>query len=180
MVYVLLAEGFEEIEAVTPIDLLRRAGIKVLTVGVGSTTPTGAHGVTFMTDISEEVFLPDNKTEAIVLPGGQPGTTNLELSDTVQRAIRLASEKDITVAAICAAPSILAKAGLLRGKKAAVFSDYIKDLGESYLDEPVVFDEPFLTADAAGSTIDFSLKLIEVLKDKKARDSVAAAIRYKK
>lgn len=180
MVYVFLADGFEEIEAITPIDLLRRAGIKVMTVGVGSSTPTGARGITVMADISDEVFLPDKNTEAVVLPGGHPGTANLERSETVKRAIRLASEKDITVAAICAAPSILGFAGLLRGKKATVYPGEAKSLGGSYSKEPLVYDEPFLTAKSAGYAIDFSLKLIEIIKGKQASDDVAAAIYYKR
>lgn len=178
MVYVFLADGFEEIEALTPIDLLRRAGIKVTTVGIGSTTPTGAHGVTVMADLSEDVFFPDNNVEAIVLPGGAAGTANLERSGTVQRAVRLASEEDITVAAICAAPVILAGSGLLRGKKAAVYPTHARELGESYSKDALVYDEPFLTAKSAGYAIDFSLKLIEVIADKATADKVAAAIHY--
>ncbi len=180
MVYVFLADGFEEVEAITPIDLLRRAGIKVKTIGVGSSMPTGSHGITVMADISEETFLPDNKTEAIVLPGGMPGTANLERSESVKRAIRLASEKDITVAAICAAPSILANAGLLRGKKAAVYPEQSKYLGDSYSKETLVYDEPFLTAKSAAYAIDFSLQLIEIIKGKEARARVAEAIFYER
>lgn len=180
MVYVFLAEGFEEIEAVTPVDLLRRAGITVMTVGVGSSTPTGAHGLTVMTDKYEETFLPDKNTQAIVLPGGMPGTANLERSESVQRAIRLASEKDITVAALCAAPLILAHAGLLRNKQAAAYPTHAKTLGASYSKEALVYDEPFLTAKSAAYAIDFSLKLIEIIKGKRAADEVAAAIYYER
>lgn len=177
MVYVFLADGFEEMEAVIPIDLLRRAGITVKTVGVGSSTPTGSHGMTIMADIAEDVFLPDKGTKAIVLPGGA-GVANLERSEMVKRAIRLASEKDITLAAICGAPAILAEAGLLRGKRATVFPSQAKELGASYTSEPVVYDEPFLTAKSAAYAIDFSLKLIEIVKNKKTANEVAAAICY--
>lgn len=180
MVYVFLAEGFEEIEALTPVDLLRRAGIKVTTVGIGSATPTGAHGVTVMADTSDEIFFPDNKLEAVLLPGGTPGTANLERSETVKRAIRLASDKDITVAAICAAPSILAGAGLLHNKKAAAYPTQAKLLGESYSKENLVYDAPFLTAKSAAYATEFSLKLIEIIKDKETADKVAAAIYYER
>ncbi len=179
MVYLFLADGFEEAEALIPIDLLRRAGIKVKTVGVGSATPTGSHKVTVISEISEETFFPDDDVEAVVLPGGSTGVRNLENSETVKRAIRLASEKDITVAAICAAPSILAHAGLLNYKKATVYPSYVKDLGDSYVDEPVVYDAPFLTARAAGNTVDFALKLIEILKGKKISDKIASDIYYR-
>lgn len=178
MVYVFLADGFEEVEALAPIDLLRRAGVQVATVGVGSTTPTSSHGVTVMADISEDIFLPNDNVEAIVLPGGMPGTKNLEASETVKRAIRLASEEEITVAAICAAPSILAHAGLLQGKKATVFPGMEKELGESATGEAVVYDSPFLTARAAGSAIDFALRLIGVLRGEEAAKKVAESIHY--
>lgn len=180
MVYVFLADGFEETEAVVPIDLLIRAGIRVSTVGVGSTTPTGAHGLTVMADISEDLFLPGDNVEAIVLPGGMPGTSNLARSETVKRAVRLASEEEITVAAICAAPTILADEGMLGGKKATVFPSYEDRLGKSFKDSDVVYDAPYLTARAAGSAVDFALKLIEIIKGKKTAKEVASAIYYKK
>ena len=178
MVYVFLADGFEEAEAIVPIDLLKRAGIKVSTVGVGSTTPTGSHGITVMADVSEELFLPQDDLEAIVLPGGMPGTANLAMSETVKRAVRLASSEEITVAAICAAPSILAEQGMLRGRRATVFPDFKDKLGESYTDEPVVYDAPFLTSRAAGSAVDFALRLVEILRGADAASDVAARIYY--
>ena len=179
MVYLFLADGFEEAEALVPLDLLRRAGIKVKTVGVGSTTPTGAHKITVMSEISEETFFPEDDVEAILLPGGSVGVQNLESSDTVKRAVRLAHEKDITVAAICAAPTILARAGLLMNKKATVYPKLKGDLGESYRDEDIVYDAPFLTARAAGVSTEFALKLIEIIKGKKASEKVAADICFK-
>ncbi|NLC79366.1 MAG: DJ-1/PfpI family protein [Ruminococcaceae bacterium] len=179
MVYLFLADGFEEAEALIPIDLLRRAGIKVKTVGVGSATPTGSHKVTVISEISEETFFPDDDVEAVVLPGGSTGVRNLENSETVKRAIRLAHEKDITVAAICAAPGILARAGLLLNKKATVYPSLKDELGESYRDEDVVYDAPFLTGRAAGVTTEFALKLIEIIKGKKASEKVAADICFK-
>ena len=175
MVYVFLADGFEEVEALAPIDMLRRAGIEVKTVGVGSTTPTGSHGVTVMADISEEIFYPDDNTRAIVLPGGTLGAANLEASDTVQRAIRLASD-NITIAAICAAPTILGRAGLLQLKKATAHPTRCAELGDSYVDKDIVYDAPYLTGRAAGMSIDFGLKLVELLKDKETADNIAASI----
>ncbi len=179
MVYVFLADGFEEMEALAPVDLLKRAGIEVTTVGVGRSTPTGAHGVTVMADISEELFLPGDGVEAIVLPGGMPGTRNLERSAAVKRAIRLASEEEITVAAICAAPSILAHENLLRGKRATAFPGHEADLGDSYVDEDVVYDAPFLTARAAGKSVDFALRLIEIIKGADTAKRVADSIFYR-
>ena len=179
MVYVFLADGFEETEAFVPIDLMSRAGIKVTTVGVGSTTLTGAHGITVRTDISEELFLPDEGIEAIMLPGG-PGTPNLARSETVKRAIHLASDEEITVAAICAAPTVLANESMLGRKTATCFPSCSSALGDSYRNESVIYDRPFLTARAAGSAFEFGLKLVEIIKGEKAAQDVAAEIYYKK
>lgn len=178
MVYVFLANGFEEVEALTPIDFLRRADIEVTTVGVGTTMVTGSHGITVMADISEEMFFPDDNIEAIVLPGGGPGTANLAASETVRRAARLGfGEKDgIVIAAICAAPTILASEGLLLEKKATCFPDRIPQLGESYVDEDVVMDPPYLTGRSAGYASQFALRLIEELRGKEAAMKVAKAI----
>ena len=106
MIYVFLANGFEEIEALTPVDLLRRAGKQVITVGVGDSVIVGSHGIAVVPDtIAEEAILGD-ELEMIVLPGGMPGTLNLEGNPYVQQAIDYCMEKNITIGAICAAPSI--------------------------------------------------------------------------
>ncbi len=181
MVYVFLANGFEDMEAFTPIDLLRRAGIQVTTVGVGTAMPRSSHGISVMADISEDLFLPDDDTEAVVFPGGTVGTANLKTSETVQRAARLGigeAAEDITVAAICAAPTILAGQGLLRGKKATCYPDRAAELGDSYVDEETVFDAPYLTGRAAGAAIPFPLRLIEILRGREAADAVAEKICY--
>ena len=178
MVYVFLADGFEEVEALTPIDYMRRAGIEVKTVGVGTTIPTGSHGVKVMTDISEDTFYPKENVEAVVLPGGKVGVQNLSKSETVRRAIRLGiGETDgIVVAAICAAPSILAKEGLLKQNKATCHPTFVQFLGDSYADEDVVLSKPYLTGRAAGVSNEFALALVERLRGKEARDKVAAAV----
>ncbi|MBQ9959355.1 MAG: DJ-1/PfpI family protein [Oscillospiraceae bacterium] len=178
MVYVFLANGFEEVEALTPIDYLRRAGIEVTTVGVGTTMPKGAHGVTVMADISEDNFFPDDNTEAIVLPGGMPGTENLYASETVQRAARLGfGERDgFVIAAICAAPTILARLGLLKEHTATCYPSRVEELGASYRDADVIIDPPYLTARAAGQAAEFSLRLIEVLRGTEAAETVAKAV----
>ena len=103
MVYVFLANGFEEMEAIAPIDLLRRAGVDVTTVGVGATAVRGSHGIVLAADTLDSSAMPDD-LEAVVLPGGMPGTLNLEHSPVVQKFIDHAVEKGAIVAAICAAP----------------------------------------------------------------------------
>jgi len=177
MVYVFLADGFEEAEAIVPIDYLRRAGIEVTTVGVGTSMPKGSHGITVMTDISEDMFYPDDNIEAVFFPGGA-GVKNLQASETVRRAARLGfGETDgIVIAAICAAPSILAKEGLLQGKRATCFPDNIPELGDSYSDADVVIDLPYVTGRAAGVVSGFALKLVEILRGREAADEIAARI----
>ena len=121
MVYVLLAEGFEEVEALTPVDLLRRAGVETRLVGVTGATVCGARGINVVTDLSmDEVDLA--KADMLVLPGGMPGTTNLYADKRVTDAVRTMADAGKYVAAICAAPSIiLGGMGLLEGKKATCY-----------------------------------------------------------
>ena len=177
MVYIFLADGFEEVEALTPYDYLKRAKIPVTTVGVGTAMPRGAHGLTVMADISEDMFYPEDHTEAIVLPGGNPGYLNLSRSEAVRRAIRLGyGETDVLIAAICAAPTILATEGLLQEKKATCYPDMRAQLGDSYVTDAVVTDLPFLTARSAAVAQEFALKLIELLRDKETADEVARQI----
>ena len=117
MIYVFLANGFEEIEALAVVDVLRRAELDVLTVGVGEDFVIGSHQIPVACDISEKALVLDEKVEAIVLPGGMPGTLNLEKSPVVQKTIDWAIENDKLVCAICAAPVIvLSPLGILRNK----------------------------------------------------------------
>ncbi|MBQ7129067.1 MAG: DJ-1/PfpI family protein, partial [Clostridia bacterium] len=107
MVYVYLAQGFEEIEALATVDFLRRCDIEVVTAGVGSQDVTGAHNITVLTDTIDLMLEKSDDVQAVVLPGGMPGTLNLQKSDLVQDMLKFANENGKTIAAICAAPSIL-------------------------------------------------------------------------
>ena len=139
MVYLFLADGFEECEALAPLDILRRAGIEVKTVGVTGEYVTGSHSICLKADIGcENIVLDDNLT-AIILPGGMPGTINLEKSDTVQKAIDYANEKNKLICAICAAPQILGHKNLLKGKKATCFKYYFFNLIDFAVKAWVVF-----------------------------------------
>ena len=179
MVYVFLADGFEEVEAMTPIDYLRRAGIKVTTVGVGTAVPKGSHGVSVMTDISEDMFYPDDNTEAIVLPGGAPGYVNLGASEAVRRAIRLGyGETDVLIATTVIEVGV--NEGLLQEKRATCYPDKAEELGDSYVDEDVVVDLPFVTGKSAGVAQQFALQLIEELRGKEAAEEVAAKVYFKR
>ena len=179
MVYVFLADGFEEIEALAPVDILRRGGIEVKTVGIGSKTVTGSHNISVLCD------LPENEVdfysiEAVVLPGGMPGTLNLEKSITVNKAIDFACKNGKIIGAICAAPSILGKKGLLSGKNATCFPGFEKYLsGARVLDTPVVRDGEIITSCGAGAALEFGFCLLAALKDEPAADKLRQNMKYK-
>jgi 4-methyl-5(b-hydroxyethyl)-thiazole monophosphate biosynthesis len=162
MIYVFLADGFEETEAIAPIDLLRRAGKNVVTVGVGDNLITGSHGISVVTDtIAQEAVLND-ELEMIVLPGGMPGTLNLEKSQYVQAAIDFCVQNGKYIGAICAAPSILGHKGLLSGKKAVCYEGFETQLdGAVTGTEPVAADGIFITSRGAGTAVEFGLALVE-------------------
>lgn len=168
MVYVFLAEGFEEMEALAPIDLLRRVGVEVTTVGVGGKLIKGAHGVGFTAD-SDGEDLDFSDVDCVVLPGGMPGTTNLDASPMVEICLMKAAEKNALIAAICAAPSVLGHKGLLKGKKATCFPGFEEDLlGALHTGAPVEKDGNIITARGAGVALDFALALVAELKDETA------------
>lgn len=176
MVFVFLADGFEEIEALAVVDILRRANLDVRTVGVGTKTPRGTHGIPVTADIAETDFFAEDMT-ALVLPGGMPGTTNLESSSTVQRALVCAMEQDIPVGAICAAPSILGHAGYLQKKNATCFPGFENSLqGATLSDEGVVTDGNITTGKGAGIAIDFALRLVSILVDEQTANTIRSAM----
>ncbi len=177
MVYVFLANGFELIEALAPVDMLRRSGAEVVTVGVGGQTVLSSQKVAVKADITcEQVRLGDD-VDMVVLPGGMPGTLNLEADKTVQAAIDFCAGNGKYLGAICAAPSILGHKGLLSGKKATCFPGFEKDLtGAEPTGEGVVRDGMIVTAKGAGVCVEFGLKLAELAVSKEASDKVRAAI----
>lgn len=181
MIYVFLANGFEEIEAMAPVDCLRRAGKKVVTVGIGGKVISGSHNIPVTADITEEEVVFDQSIEMIVLPGGMPGTLNLGQSETVQKALQFCAEQDKWIAAICAAPSVLGRAGLLKGKKATVYPGFEREMGGAKLShDTVCTDGKIVTAKGAGVALDFGLKLVECLLGKEVRKSLAEKMICKK
>lgn len=181
MVYIFLADGFEECEALVPLDILRRGGIEVSTVGVTGKSVTGAHGITVTADIDSEEAVIDN-LKAVVLPGGMPGTLNLEKSETVQKFIDFAADKGALICAICAAPSVLGHKGLLNGKKATCFPGFEKELyGARFEDVKAVSDGKIITACGAGAAFEFGFKILTALTgDKTAAEQLAKAMMYTK
>ncbi len=179
MIYVFLADGFEECEALAPIDILRRGGLEVKTVGVSSKTVTGAHGIPVICDITE-AETETNNLQAIVLPGGMPGTLNLEKSECVKGFINYAAENSLIIGAICAAPSILGHMELLKGKKAICFPGFESDLiGANIVNESVVKDGNIITSIGAGAAFDFGFKLLSAItKDNNSALALAFAMKY--
>lgn len=177
MIYVFLAPGFEEIEALAVVDVLRRAELDVLTVGVGEDFVIGSHQIPVACDIFERDLILDEKIEAIVLPGGMPGTLNLEKSENVQKAIDWAIENDKLVCAICAAPSILGHKGLLDDKNATCFPGFEDELfGASISKDYVVKDGQIITARGMGSAIEFGLQIAESLTSKENAQKIRASL----
>lgn len=167
MVYVYLAQGFEEIEALATVDFLRRCEIEVVTAGVGSQDVTGAHNITVLADTIDSMLVQSDDVEAVVLPGGMPGTLNLEKSKYVQEMLDFAYEKGIVIAAICAAPSVLGKKGMLKNKKATCFPGFEEFLqGATFTGSAVEVDENIITSKGAGCTIDFAAVIAEKLVGK--------------
>lgn len=176
MVYLFLADGFEIIEALAPVDMLRRAKLDVKTVGVTGKTVKSSCGVEVNADITIDEF-EYNDVNAIILPGGLQGTLNIENNAVVQSAIDSAVSDNAFVCAICAAPSILGHKGLLKGKEAIAFPGFEKDLeGAVISDNYVVVDGNFITAKGAGVATEFGLKIVEMLTDKETADNIKDTI----
>ncbi len=175
MIYVFLADGFEEIEALTAVDILRRAEYEVKTVGVGAKQVTGAHGITVAADLEEKDVTTDNLVMA-VLPGGMPGTLNLEKSPIVRACVEYCF-KEAYVAAICAAPSILGHWGMLKGRRAICFPGFESQLeGASISRHRVCTDGKLITAKGPGVALDFALKIVELLSGIEASDKLKESL----
>lgn len=158
MVYLFLAEGFEEVEAITPVDILRRAGVDVATVAVADSQDKvviGAHGIKVTADLSLTDINYDD-IDAIVLPGGMPGTRNLDASEDVRQALKYSFDNDRLICAICAAPSVLGHLGFLKGKKATCFPGFEKELHAAvFTGAEVTIDGKIITADGPGAAMQF-------------------------
>ena len=177
MVYVLLGTGFEEVEAIAPVDLMRRAGIEVQTVGITGKTVAGSHKIPVEADI-----LPENmdleSMDMIVLPGGLGGVASARASQAALDALRWGWEHDRFVAAICAGPTVLADLGIPDGKKATCFPGCEGQMGKAHMVSGVAAlrDGKLITGTSAGCAIPFALELIKALKGSEAADKVAKQI----
>jgi 4-methyl-5(b-hydroxyethyl)-thiazole monophosphate biosynthesis len=165
MVYVLLGTGFEETEAIVPVDLLRRAGVDVITVGLNGKTVYGGHGIGIEADIRiEEMDL--TQMDMVVLPGGLGGVASIRASQLAMDAIRFAHENRKWVAAICAAPTILAEMGITDGRSAVCYPGCEEEMGPAHMEQdlPCVTDGHVITGTSAGCAVAFGLSLIQALK----------------
>lgn len=206
MIYLFLAPGFEEVEALAPLDLLRRAGLSVTTVairpaernavldkcahiGTSATnlwddelTVVGSHGIPVRADISEGEFAglllaaDEFAPEAVILPGGMPGTANLDASSSVERALSLAADKDAYLCAICAAPMVLGKRGYLVGKRATCFPGFEEHLRGATVGGKVIRDGKVITAAGMGVAQEFGLEIISTLVSPEKAGEIRAAI----
>jgi 4-methyl-5(b-hydroxyethyl)-thiazole monophosphate biosynthesis len=175
-VLVPLAQGCEEIEAVTVIDILRRAGITVVSAGLDSQPVRASRGVMLVPDTTLDAVL-NESFDMVVLPGGQPGTDNLNADKRIIALLQKMAQQGKHVAAICAAPSVLASAGLLNGKKATSFPTCLDDFPNiDFQPDAVVEDCNLITSRGPGTAMDFALALAERLVGKAKRGQVEAAL----
>lgn len=167
-VLILLADGFEEIEAVTPIDVLRRAGLEVTVAGVSGLEVTGAHSVRIRADV--ELASYQGVPDAVILPGGMPGAKNLVESKQVLELVKKVYEQKKVVGAICASPAVvLTPTGILEGKKATCYPGFEGELPSSvtFCEERVVVDGNVITSRGPGTALEFALNLVEQLVGKR-------------
>lgn len=173
-----LADGFEEIEAIALIDILRRAKIEVVVAGLHRGTVTGARAVTVLPDTClDDVISAD--FDMIILPGGQPGTDNLNAEQRVHTLLREFDQSGKLIGAICAAPIVLDKAGLLSGKRTTSYPEYRSRLTDVlYEEKTVVIDRNIMTSRGAGTAIDFALAIVSRLVGEEGSREIARAIVY--
>ncbi len=180
MVNILLADGFEEAEALVPADLLRRAGISVQLVGVTGPTVTGGHGITVAVDLTLDQIAPEGM-QMLVLPGGLGGVEGILASKTALALIQSAWQQGCRLAAICAAPTILAQLGIVDRRRAVCYPGMEESMGSAVVQSgsPVVSDGRIITGEAAGAAFDFGLCLVEALAGPAASQKVRSEVVYR-
>lgn len=176
MIVVLLANGFEEIEALTPVDVLRRAGASVVTVGLSGKEITGSHGITARADaLPEEINL--SEVKMAIFPGGMPGATNIDAHPFTDKVISAVNKNGGRLAAICAAPLVLGRRGLLEGKRATCYPGFEGELrGAEVCGEGVVTDGSVTTAKGMGVALEFAKELVRLTVSKEKAEEISAAI----
>lgn len=164
MVYILLGKGFEEIEAVAPLDILRRGGIEAAFAGIGGKTVEGAHGISVNCDIAVEDIKPEN-IDMLVVPGGLGGVESIMASQTAMELIKNAGEKGLALAAICAGPTVLHKLGLMNGVKAVCYPGMEEEMpGGEFGNSPACVDGKIITGRGPGAALEFGFELLRYFK----------------
>ena len=181
MVYVFLADGFEEIEALCPIDLMRRAGIDVTTVAISDKRQViGSHNISVEADILMDQLKIDELPELIMLPGGMPGAVNLSEDRRLCHLLQSSASEGVIIAAICAAPFILGNLGLLENREATCYPGYERSLtGARISEKGVVRDGKFITAAGMGVSFEFGLEIVRALRGFEAAERIADSIRFR-
>lgn len=173
MLYMFFANGFEEVEAIAALDVIRRAGIDIMSVGIGSDTITGSHNISVICDTTENKIIFDDSVQGIILPGGMPGTTNLMNNPVVDKFIDSCYESKKLICAICAAPILLGRKGLLKGREAVCFPGFEDELNGAVISSDFVCNsDRIITAKGMGSAINFGLEIVAELIDKKTADNL--------
>lgn len=161
MLYMFFAEGFEEVEAIATLDVIRRAGIEIKSVGIDNKIIKGSHNIEIVCDMIDCEISPDKTLAGIILPGGMPGTTNLMSNQTVNTFVDYCAENGLLLSAICAAPMILGRKGLLDGCKAICFPGFENELiGATISDEFICTDKNIITAKGMGSAVNFGIEIV--------------------
>lgn len=173
MLYMFFANGFEEVEAIAALDVIRRAGIDIMSVGIGSDTITGSHNISVICDTTENKIIFDDSVQGIILPGGMPGTTNLMNNPVVDKFIDSCYESKKLICAICAAPMLLGRKGLLKGREAVCFPGFEDELNGAVISSDFVCNsDRIITAKGMGSAVNFGLEIVAELIDKKTADNL--------
>ena len=176
MMYMFFADGFEEVEAIATLDVIRRAGIVIKSVGVNGKEIKGSHGITVICDETTDSISVDNLS-GIILPGGMPGTTNLMADKTVNDFIDYCNENNLYICAICAAPMILGRKGLLEGKEAICFPGFEDELSGAIISDKFVCKSGnIITAKGMGSAVKFGLEIVSAFKDENTTAELAATL----
>ena len=177
MLYMFFAQGFEEVEAIAALDVIRRADIQIKSVGVGDKIITGSHLISIVCDITTDDLNDFDDADGVILPGGMPGTLNLNDSEKVQEAINYCYENDKLICAICAAPLILGRKNILSGKDAVCFPGFEEELtGAKISDEYVCTCDNIITAKGMGSAVNFGLAVVAYFKGQAFADNLKSTL----
>jgi 4-methyl-5(b-hydroxyethyl)-thiazole monophosphate biosynthesis len=179
MVYIIIGTGFEEIEALTVCDILRRGGVDLSLAGVGGRHIKGGHGIEIFTDL-EVSDIKTEKAKMLIIPGGLKGVENIENSAECSEIIKKAADEGVALAAICAGPRALAKLGLLNGKRITCYPGMEDEMTGALVDstQKAVKDENIITGKAAGAAADFAFEILKTLKGGDIASKIKAGMYY--